>query len=170
MHTNPIICNTSFVVSLPKLKYTLIPNHIDHYHNKKIKRARKTSMEEIVSLIFHGCKLVKELEECLPNIANQPNVLISSCDEISRVFSNVREQLSMAVHDYGQPPPAMEVSGGSVPEWMRSSRAMDMVLQEQIALHQHHGFEAIAGQELGGRIVEPVATDVAHSLQRPRRR
>ncbi|PWA65019.1 DNA-binding WRKY [Artemisia annua] len=173
MHTNPIICNTSFVVSLPRFKYTLIPNHIDHYHNKKIKRSRKPSMEEIVSLIFHGCKLVKELEERLPNIANQPHVLISSCDEISRVFGNVREQLSSAVHNYGhhEPPPALEVGGGSVlPEWLRSSHAMDMVLQEQIALHQHHGFEAIAGQESGGRNVEPVATDVAPLLQRTRRR
>ncbi|GKB77971.1 WRKY transcription factor 55 [Tanacetum coccineum] len=54
----------------------------------------------------------------------------------------------MAVHDYGQheQPPAMEVGGGSMPEWLRSSQAMHMVLQEQIALHQHHGgFEAIAG-------------------------
>ncbi|KVG53486.1 DNA-binding WRKY [Cynara cardunculus var. scolymus] len=58
-------------------------------------------MEEIVSLIFHGGKLVKELEESLPNIANQPHVLISSCDEISRVFGNAREQLTLAVQDYG---------------------------------------------------------------------
>nr|GFC59145.1 WRKY transcription factor 55-like [Tanacetum cinerariifolium] len=77
----------------------------------------------------------------------------------------------MAVHDYGhhEQPPAMEVGGGSMPEWLRSSQAMDMVLQEHIALHQHHGFEAIAGQGLGGGNVEAVATDVTHSLQRTRR-
>ncbi|XP_024964509.1 WRKY transcription factor 55-like [Cynara cardunculus var. scolymus] len=86
-------------------------------------------MEEIVSLIFHGGKLVKELEESLPNIANQPHVLISSCDEISRVFGNAREQLTLAVQDYGthhESLPQMEVGGGSVPEWLRSSHATDM--------------------------------------------
>lgn len=130
-------------------------------------------MEEIVSLIFHGCKLVKNLEETLPNIANQPHILINSCDEISRVFGNVREQLSMAVQEYGhhEPPQGMEVGGGSVPEWLRSSQAMDMVLHEQLAHHQQHGLEAIASQELGGGNVEAVATDVAPtSLQRTRRR
>ncbi|KVI09991.1 WRKY transcription factor 55-like [Cynara cardunculus var. scolymus] len=131
-------------------------------------------MEEIVSLIFHGGKLVKELEESLPNIANQPHVLISSCDEISRVFGNARERLTLAVQDYGthhESLPQMEVGGGSVPEWLRSSHAMDMGLHEQLAHHQHHGFDAIAGQELGGGNVEAVATDVAQSsLHRPRRR
>lgn len=130
-------------------------------------------MEEIVSLIFHGSKLVKDLEETLPNVANQPHLLISSCDEISRVFGEVREQLSLAVQGYGhhEPPMTMEVGGGSVPQWLRSSQGMDMVLHDQLAHHQHQGLEAIAGQELGGGNVEVVATDVAPaSLQRPRRR
>nr|XP_043635083.1 WRKY transcription factor 55 [Erigeron canadensis] len=127
-------------------------------------------MEEIVSLIFHGCKIVKDLEQTLPNIANQPHVLINSCDEISRVFGNVREQLSMAVHEYGhhEPQPTMEVAaaGGLVPEWMRSSQAMDMVISH----HQQHG--GLESQEMGGGNVEAVAsTDVVPStLQRTRRR
>ncbi|KAI3704984.1 hypothetical protein L1987_75214 [Smallanthus sonchifolius] len=131
-------------------------------------------MEDIVTLFFHGCKLVKDLEETLPNIANQPHVLISSCDEISKVFGNLRDRLSGAVQDYGHheaPPAAMEVGGGSVSEWLRSSH-VNMVLHEQLAHHQQHGLEAIAGQDLGGGNVEVMEVDAAaqSSLQRTRRR
>lgn len=131
-------------------------------------------MEEIVSLIFHGRKLVKDLEEALPNIPNQPYLLISLCDEISRVFGDARERLSLVVQEYGhhEPPPTMEVGGGSgsMPEWLRSSHATDMVLPEQL-VQLHHGLEAIANQELGGGNVEAQGTDVGHSsLPRTRRR
>ncbi|XP_071707796.1 WRKY transcription factor 55-like [Rutidosis leptorrhynchoides] len=128
-------------------------------------------MEEIVSLILHGCKLVKNLEETLPNIANQPHVLINSCDDISRVFGNVREKLSTALQEYRHHEPPMEVGGGSVPEWLRGSRSMDMVLHdEQLVLHQQHGSDAIASQELGSGNVGALAPDATPSLQRTRRR
>ncbi|KAM0023650.1 putative transcription factor WRKY family [Helianthus debilis subsp. tardiflorus] len=111
-------------------------------------------MEEVVALIFHGCKLVKDLEETLPNISNQPHFLISSCDEISRVFGNVREHLNLPPQDYGHHEPP---------------HAIDMVLHEQLSLHQHHGMEAIANQELGGG--QNAETDVAHSsLKQTRKR
>ncbi|KAD5961398.1 hypothetical protein E3N88_12871 [Mikania micrantha] len=132
-------------------------------------------MEEIAQLFFHGCKLVKDLEQTLPNLTTPPHVLISSCDEISKVFGNVRDQLSLAVQDYGHhdPTQAMVVGGGSVSEWVRSSQAMNIVMHEQeVAHHQQHGFDqAIAGQELGGGNVEVVDADVAQSsIQRTRRR
>ncbi|KAK9077982.1 hypothetical protein SSX86_002039 [Deinandra increscens subsp. villosa] len=121
-------------------------------------------MEEVASLFFHGFKLVKELEENLPNIANQPHVLISSCDEISKVFGDVRDRLSFAVHH--ETAPAMAVGGGSVSEWVR------MLPHEQLAHHQQHGFEPpMGGHELGGGNVEVMETDIAtSSLQRTRRR
>ncbi|XP_071734365.1 WRKY transcription factor 55-like isoform X2 [Rutidosis leptorrhynchoides] len=128
------------------------------------------SMEEIVSLIFHGCKLVKNLEETLANIANQPHALINSCDEISSAFGNVREKLSMALQEYGHhdhEPPMV------VPEWLTSSHGiMDMVLHEQLAHHQQNELEAIIGQEFGAGNVEAVATkDIApSSLHRTRKR
>ncbi|KAI3793151.1 hypothetical protein L1987_35766 [Smallanthus sonchifolius] len=126
-------------------------------------------MEEVVSLICHGCKLVKDLQEILPNIANLPHVLTSSCDEISRVFGNVREHLSLPV-DYGhhEPPHAMEVGGGSVREWLGSSHAMDMVLHEKLAQQQHE-LEAIARGRLGGE--QNLEMDIARSsLKRSRKR
>ncbi|KAJ9539868.1 hypothetical protein OSB04_026374 [Centaurea solstitialis] len=170
MPTTPNIFTTNFVLYPPtRFCYTPKPQRIIDLNRKK--RTRISDMEEIVSLIFHGAKLVKELEETLPNIANQPHVLISSCDEISRVFGNAREQLTMAVQDFGaqhEPLQQMEVGGGSVPEWLRSSHAMDMGLHEQLAHHQHQ----IAGREFGGGNVEAVASaDVTHSsLHRARRR
>ncbi|MFS8013228.1 hypothetical protein Hanom_Chr14g01330331 [Helianthus anomalus] len=106
------------------------------------------------ALIFNGCKLVKNLEDTLPNISNQPHFLITSCDEISRVFGNVREHLNLPPQDYGHHEPP---------------HAMDMVLHEQLSLHQHHGMEAIASQELGGG--QNAETDVAHSsLKQTRKR
>ncbi|KAL4576057.1 hypothetical protein LXL04_012145 [Taraxacum kok-saghyz] len=158
----------------PRFSHTSNPHNTPKHYNSK-KRTRKPHMEEIVSLIFHGRKLVKDLEEALPNIPNQPCLLISLCDEISRVFGDARDRLSLVVHDYGhhEPPAAMEVGGGgSMPEWMqRSSHATDMVLHEQLVQHQHHGLEAIAGQDLGGGNMEPTATALGHSQsQRTRRR
>lgn len=133
-------------------------------------------MEEIVSMFLHGYTLVKDLEQNLPNIANQPHVLISSCDEISTVFGNVRDRLrSMAGQDYGhhEAPTAMAVGGGSVSEWLiRSTQAMNMVVHDQhLAHHQRHGFEGIGGQDMGGGNVEVMETDVGQSsIQRTRRR
>lgn len=133
-------------------------------------------MEEIASLIFKGCNLANDLEQTLPNMTREPHVLISSCDEISKVFADVRDRLRMAVQEYGhhdQPPPAMEAGGsGSVSEWLRSSHAMNMVVHEQLAQHQQQRFDqAIVGQELGGGNVEVMELDAAHSLlQRTRRR
>ncbi|CAH1438826.1 unnamed protein product [Lactuca virosa] len=134
MHQNPNLFTTIFVVyNPPTFSYRSHQHHIhslDHHNSKK--RTQKSAMEEIVSLIFHGRKLVKDLEEALPNIPNQPYLLISLCDEISRVFGDARERLSLVVQEYGhhEPPPTMEVGGGSgsVPEWLRSSHATDMVI------------------------------------------
>ncbi|CAI9273863.1 unnamed protein product [Lactuca saligna] len=176
MHLNPNLFTTIFVAyNPPRFSYRSHQHHIhtlDNHNSKK--RTQKSAMEEIVSLIFHGRKLVKDLEEALPNIPNQPYLLISLCDEISRVFGDARERLSLVVQEYGhhEPPPTMEAGGGSgtVPEWLRSSHATDMVLPEQL-VQLHHGLEAIANQELGGGNVEAQGTDVGHSsLPRTRRR
>ncbi|KAI3519661.1 hypothetical protein L1887_08876 [Cichorium endivia] len=170
MYQNPNIYTTTFVVYPPRFSYSSNQHHTLEHNSKK--RIRISDMEEIVNLIFHGRKLVKDLEEALPNIPNQPYLLINLCDEISRVFGNARDRLSLVVQDYGhhEPPAAMD-AGGSAPEWLRSSHATDMVLHEQLAQHQHHGLEAVVGQELGGGNVEAVETDVGlSSLQRTRRR
>ncbi|KAL3622037.1 DNA binding domain [Castilleja foliolosa] len=49
--------------------------------------------ENLASFILYGCKLAKELEQNLPMLANQHDILLFSCEDIIRVFSNIRERL-----------------------------------------------------------------------------
>ncbi|KAJ8647794.1 hypothetical protein MRB53_000817 [Persea americana] len=42
---------------------------------------------EALSSILHGCELAKQLQTNLPTLANQPNSLLSSCEEITRAFN-----------------------------------------------------------------------------------
>lgn len=115
-------------------------------------------MEEVVSLILHGCMLLKGLEESLPNIANQPHFVISSCDGISRVFGDVSARLSLPMQDYGQ-------------RHHEAPHATDMVPHE-LAFHQHgHGMEAIVGQDLdGGQSVETDHVARCSTLKQTRKR
>ncbi|KAL1542050.1 DNA binding domain [Salvia divinorum] len=48
-------------------------------------------MEE--NLILYGCKLAKEMEQNLPMLANQPEALLASCEEIITIFNGVKERL-----------------------------------------------------------------------------
>ncbi|KAJ0909540.1 putative transcription factor WRKY family [Helianthus annuus] len=147
--------HTFIIIFIPSFfLYTLHQHfviHIKPFLTRK-KRPRKPSlMEEIASLLSFGCKLVKDLEETLPNMANQPHVLISSCDDISKVFGNVRDRLSMAVQDYGNHE-AQAGGGGSVSEWLRSSQTMNMQVlheHEPVAQHgqQHRFDQGVGGQE-----------------------
>lgn len=51
-------------------------------------------MEEITSLLIQrGCKLARELDSNLPNLADQPNILSKSCDEIINAFRAAKERL-----------------------------------------------------------------------------
>ncbi|XP_073032985.1 WRKY transcription factor 55-like [Primulina eburnea] len=53
------------------------------------------------SMILHGCNLAKILEHNLPNLANQPDILVKSCEEIVSVFRNVRETVLLSVGQMG---------------------------------------------------------------------
>lgn len=67
------------------------------------------------NLILYGCKLAKEMERNLPMLANQPEALVASCEEIISIFSSVRERVivsqgeMMSFH-----------GGGGIQEWLRS--------------------------------------------------
>ncbi|CAA0375990.1 unnamed protein product [Arabidopsis thaliana] len=50
-------------------------------------------MEEVMSMIFHGMKLVKSLESSLPE--KPPESLLTSLDEIVKTFSDANERLKM---------------------------------------------------------------------------
>ncbi|XP_062157108.1 WRKY transcription factor 55 [Alnus glutinosa] len=57
-------------------------------------------MEEIASLfIQRGCKLARELDSNLPNLADQPNILSKSCDEIISAFRAAKERLHGSTQD-----------------------------------------------------------------------
>ncbi|XP_057778450.1 WRKY transcription factor 55 isoform X2 [Salvia miltiorrhiza] len=73
-------------------------------------------MEE--DLILYGCKLAKEMEQNLPMLANQPEALLASCEEIITIFNNVKERLivsqgnMMSFHGRG---------GAGIQEWLRTA-------------------------------------------------
>ncbi|KAJ4834883.1 hypothetical protein Tsubulata_032000 [Turnera subulata] len=157
-------------------------------------------MEEVLSLIFQGCNLAKELESSLPNLANQPEVLSRLCDEISRVFSTARERLSASVlhqdpslfraADALQQQQQQQSIDPSLQEWLRtaSTSAMGLLHQAQLfagmsALQNRAGGVDIAMSpggpvvDLGGREVgQHLAMEASESgrgsssSQRPRRR
>lgn len=70
------------------------------------------------NLILYGCKLAKEMEQNLPVLANRPEALVASCEEIINVFSSVRERVivsqgeMMSFHGGG--------GSGRIQEWLRS--------------------------------------------------
>ncbi|KAL2526846.1 WRKY transcription factor 55 [Abeliophyllum distichum] len=116
-------------------------------------------MEETRGSILYGCKLAKNLEENLPNLANQPDFFLRSCDEIIRVFSSIKERLSHEV-DHRQ-----FDMGVGIQEWLRSAagtsdhQAMDLlhaqaILGQSSAYQDTHGLEFIGHEMGGGRNVE----------------
>ncbi|KAL4300063.1 hypothetical protein HN51_050681 [Arachis hypogaea] len=56
-------------------------------------------MEEVLNSISHGCELAKKIEsEQLPNMANiQPDILVSSIDEVVKAFNGAKEKLLMTM-------------------------------------------------------------------------
>lgn len=101
-------------------------------------------MEEIFSLILNGCKLAKDLEANLSNIANQPETISRSCDEIIKSFCAAKERLNAAHHHQAPaalfyPPAAaaetlfheqqqQQIIDASLQEWLRSSVTQTMSL------------------------------------------
>ncbi|XP_057724391.1 WRKY transcription factor 55 [Arachis stenosperma] len=57
-------------------------------------------MEEVLNSISHGCELAKKIEsEQLANMANniQPDILVSSIDEVVKAFNGAKEKLLMTM-------------------------------------------------------------------------
>lgn len=82
-------------------------------------------MEEIVSLIYNGCRLARDLEVNLPNLANQPEILWNNCDEIVRIFTDTRDRISAQFGGGNQ----SENVGGAMQQWL------------QLVQHQEGGSE-----------------------------
>ncbi|KZV29300.1 WRKY transcription factor 55 [Dorcoceras hygrometricum] len=52
-------------------------------------------MEEALPLLYHGCKLAKDLEKSLQNSANNPEIILKSSEEIISIFSKIKEKISL---------------------------------------------------------------------------
>ncbi|KAK2637243.1 hypothetical protein Ddye_032035 [Dipteronia dyeriana] len=117
-------------------------------------------MEEIMSMVVHGCKLAKELESNLAATmeagSQQPSLMISrSCDDIIKIFSIVKERVDnngmVEYHHQNQNQMLYPEAAGaglvpgnidpSLQEWLRSSvtQAMDHLLFHKIPPFEMEG-------------------------------
>ncbi|KAK3230410.1 hypothetical protein Dsin_002291 [Dipteronia sinensis] len=119
-------------------------------------------MEEIMSMVVHGCKLAKELESNLAatmaaGSQQQPSLMISSsCDDIIKIFSIVKQRVDnngmVEYHHQNQNQmlyPEAAAGTAAVPgnidpsfqEWLRSSvtQAMDHLLFHKIPPFEMEG-------------------------------
>lgn len=133
--------------------------------------SKKIDMDEINSLIFHGCKLAGDLQSNLPALSNDPGFLLKSCDEIVRVFGAARDRLnSQGSTTYaGQTSHESEMCGGMVQEWLRyggGSQAMSLLLQTQLLADDQGrlgGMDVEGSSRFGGSGGEAQPMDVADS-------
>ncbi|KAF5467540.1 hypothetical protein F2P56_017357 [Juglans regia] len=130
-------------------------------------------MEEIVSLILLGCKLARELESNLPNLADQPNLLSKSCDEVIKVFRTAKERLyktqgstSTSAHPghmmtlFHEPQDSLvqqpRIEFASLQQWLRSSctQAMDNIIQMQLLQADHQRISpSVDMQDSGSKVI-----------------
>lgn len=79
-------------------------------------------MEEIVSLIYNGCRLARDLEVNLPNLANQPEILWNNCHEIVRIFTDTRDRINA---QFGGGNIQSENVGGAMQQWLQLVQQQD---------------------------------------------
>ncbi|KAK3022399.1 hypothetical protein RJ639_047373 [Escallonia herrerae] len=122
-------------------------------------------MDEMISLIYRGCTLARDLQLNLPNLANQPIDLARSCDEIARVFGSVRDRLNgtILLHEFQQQ------------EWLRQLQPRVVVPEDPKGTFDIHGvppessrMEEVEQPRGGGE--DASGSSRNSSFQRPRRR
>ena len=65
-------------------------------------------------MIYNGCRLARDLEVNLPNIANQPEMLWNNCEEIIRIFTDTRDRINA---QFGGGSQGEDV--GAMQQWLR---------------------------------------------------
>ncbi|KAK6932907.1 WRKY domain [Dillenia turbinata] len=122
------------------------------------------SMNEITYLVYLACKAARELESNLRNLANNPNLLHKSCEEVIQLFANARDRLIMTddnVHDedtmfsdqghhqlhHASSSQSLQPPHSLLPEWLRFSSS------SQPPLDIHHVIHA--QRLLGGKSPAP---------------
>ncbi|XP_052184363.1 WRKY transcription factor 55-like [Diospyros lotus] len=113
---------------------------------------KEIAMEEIKLLIFHGCRLARELEANMNQVQGDVNMLSSSCEEIIRVFSAARERLnsqgSTSSYGHASESAMAELEGqasGGVQEWLRYSYTHTMT--GLLGLPEIRGMEEVGGRD-----------------------
>lgn len=165
------------------------PYHHNMFKSKTSQKEPKQQLEDMdettISLILQACKLARDLESNLPNLANQPNLLSNSLDEITKNFVTARERV------YGQDPSTssclhnmltfahqQQIGTSHVQEWLRSNyaqQAMD-IIQTQLVVDQKEAkiggcIDDDDAEVKGLQAMEASDMNVASSSsQRPRRR
>ncbi|XP_011076813.1 WRKY transcription factor 55 [Sesamum indicum] len=123
-------------------------------------------MDEGLALVLYGCKLAKDLEQNLPHLARHPDTLLMSCEDIIRVFTNVKERLvSRGQTNVPRQPQELQRLdddiGVGIQEWLRSG----MVVEQE----QPSGLEFVVrglsgGGDAGRSLSGGTSRDVQHPL------
>ncbi|KAL2541860.1 WRKY transcription factor 55 [Abeliophyllum distichum] len=130
-------------------------------------------MEETILLILYGCKLAKDLEESLPNLATQPDILRKSCDGIVRVFSNLKELLSNGHIIFGESHELQQTDniGAGIQEWLTTGgniyQAMDLLNAQAVLGGIGPGDYSAGGKDDGHTTVTKVAAPQMGNLDLP---
>ncbi|KAE8709229.1 WRKY DNA-binding protein 70, putative isoform 1 [Hibiscus syriacus] len=80
-----------------------------------------------LSLILRGCRSAKELEARLGDLANQPEALSKSCDEIINMFASAKEMLNNAHPHQGSSQQQTDTSLHELLNYGVIRQAMDMI-------------------------------------------
>ncbi|CAB4271094.1 unnamed protein product [Prunus armeniaca] len=147
---------------------------------KEPKQQLEAMDETTISLILQACELARDLESNLHNLANQPNLLSNSLDEITKKFDTARERVfgqdpstSSSLHNMLTLAHQQQIGTSHVQEWLSSSYATQLVADQKEA--KIGGCIDDDDAEVKGLqamdIVSASDTNIAaSSSQRPRRR
>lgn len=173
--------------------YIQLPFKFPHHHNMfKSKTSQKEPQQQLeamdentISLILQACSLARDLESNLPNLANQPNLLSNSLDEITKKFGTARERVygqdpstSSSLHNMLTLAHQQQIGTSQVQEWLRSSYAMDIIQTQFVADQKEAKIGGciddddaeVKGLQAMDIVSASDTTIASSSSQRPRRR
>ena len=130
--------------------------------NYQTKQEKPEAMDEVISLAQHGCKLARELESNLHNLANQPNLLSISIDDILKTFTSARGKLLspdqiQIISSLAQMLPQETQVGGNllVHEWLRSGlpQPSDLIQMQQQVQTAKVAAAAVGGMDFNQQLI-----------------
>ncbi|XP_039053639.1 WRKY transcription factor 55-like [Hibiscus syriacus] len=98
-----------------------------HFDPRAKQKNPMDPVQQALSLILHGCRLTKELEARLGDLANQPETLSKSCDDIINTFASAKEMLNNAHPHQGSSQQQTDPSLQELLNYGVITQAMDMI-------------------------------------------